>query len=118
MRKIFNVKKGDEIITLEKGHASEDAEYFNIDTIRIKMKKTTKESLRDAQNTIVHHKDWWGIEVRCDDEVSYLSEEGEEEDDFRTDIEYYRVSSDSIILFTQHKHNSGAQIESESFEII
>lgn len=118
MNKTFKVKDGDEIITFNKGYESEDAGYFDIETIRIKMKKATKEALKDALNAIGGHPEWWGIEVRCDDEVNYLTEENQDDPDFRADVEYFRVSSDCIVFYAQHKHNAGAQIEGEPFEII
>jgi deferrochelatase/peroxidase EfeB len=117
MDKIIKRSSGDEIITLDKGWTSEDGAYFDTEKIEIKMSAKTKLSLVNAQQVCGLNEDYWAIEVRSNDDIRYLGENGDEDPDFRADVEYYRVTSDSIVFHAQHKHNSSAQIESEMFNI-
>lgn len=118
MESTFKISQGDEIITLAKGWFSEDAGHFETEKLEIKISEITKKRLLFAQQECEKH-GWWAIEVRLNegDDVRYLDEEGNEDPDYRADVEYYRVNSDSMIFYSQHKHNSCAQIESEFFNI-
>lgn len=118
MEPTFKVSRGDEIITLAKGWTTEDAGHFETEKIEIKLSEITKKRLLFAQQECEKH-GWWGIEVKLNekDDARYLDEEGNEDPDYYTDIEYFRVSSDSMSFHSQHKFNSSAQIESELFNI-
>jgi hypothetical protein len=118
MPNLFQVSSGDEIIILAKGWFTEDASYFDTEKLEIKISKSTKRRLVFAQQECVKH-GWWAIEVHMNDkdDVRYLDEEGNEDPDYRPDIEYYRVTSDSMVFHSQHKHNPGAEIESEMFNL-
>jgi hypothetical protein len=114
----IKVSSGDEIITLAKGWCTDDASYFDIEKLEINISKITKRRLVFAQQECIKH-GWWGIEVHLNDtdSVRYLDEEGNEDPDYHTDIEYFRITSDSVVLHSQHKHNAGAEIESEMFTV-
>jgi hypothetical protein len=104
------------ILNLQKGWDTEDGAYFHIEKITIILSDKTIEQLRYAMKKCKKN-DWWAIEVRCDDDVKYIDEDNLPNEDWRADVEYFRVDPSSITLHAQHKHNSGAQIESESFTL-
>jgi hypothetical protein len=103
-------------IELEKAWGSSDAEFLDIEKIRIRLCTKTRVKLMNAMRQCKFN-GWWSISVGCNDPVEYLDDEGKETEDWRTDVEYFRVFSESIIFYAQHKHNGSCQIESEAFTI-
>lgn len=103
-------------LSLDNLYTSEDCWMFDIDKINFDLTPDLIKRLREAMDLCKKNR-YFCIEISFDGMVEYLDPEGNEVDDWRTGVEYFKVYKDWIYLYAQHKHNVQAQIESEPFYI-
>jgi hypothetical protein len=95
---------------------SNDADFIDVDFIRFDLTKANRLELLQAQQLVAEN-EYWSITVACHCSVTYLDDKEKESEEFRADVEQFRVDRGDIFFYAQHKHNSSCQIESEPFAI-
>jgi len=109
-----------ENLVLEKQIAFFSQDYsdaMSIETLKINITPTDIGNIRSAMAILKANPFMVSIHIDLNGHVEYLDDEGNEVEDWRTDVERFVVYSDSAYYYAQNKWHSGDQIESEAIEL-
>jgi hypothetical protein len=90
----------------------------NIETLKFTFTPTDIVNLKTAMELVKSNRFIASINVSIDGVVDYLDDEGNDEDDWRIDVDHFIVYNGSIYYYAQNKYDSGDQIESEEITSI
>jgi hypothetical protein len=98
--------------------SSDFSSSSNIETLRFNLTPTDIVNLKTAIELVKTNRFIASINVSLDGVVDYLDDEGNDEDDWRIDVDHFIVYNSSIYYYAQNKYDSSDQIESEEITSI
>ena len=98
--------------------STEESDNYLIDRVLIELSESDIESIKKANEFIRTTEGVNYVALDFKGDFTLKEDNGEEYEDWNTDIQYLKVFSDSYIYFyAQCKYHAGDQIESEGFSI-
>lgn len=86
---------------------------LDIKKLDIVLSEQDKENIAKAQAIVKDNRFISSIKIDISGSVKYLSDEDQEVEDWRVDVEYFIVYSNAFYYYAQNKWDSGDYIESE-----
>jgi hypothetical protein len=90
---------------------------FEVDKIALHLTGKDIEKIKKASEFLAVSEDIWSVDMPLHGSFSFLNEDGEVVDYWRTDVQYLKVYSEGGVIFYAQGADSGDYLESESFSI-
>lgn len=101
---------------VNKSFASDNSSSYDVTTIGYEFTDIDKARIKKCQKLIKNNPFISQMRIDIDGDVKFYDDEGEEVH-WRTNIIQLIVFSNSIYIYTEHKHNSGDYFESEEINL-
>jgi hypothetical protein len=99
------------------GHRSEYAEFLDVAKIKVDIDNYTRLNILKAMWQCRKEKHIFSINIDSNGMCDFLKNDDTESDDFRADVVYYTVYSNSACVYAQSKYDCNCNFESEMFYI-
>jgi hypothetical protein len=92
---------------------TDNSSSYEIEKLDIVLSEQDKYNIKESQAIIKSNKFISSIRIDVSGSVIYLSDEDQEVEDWRVDVEQFIVYSNAFYYYAQNKWDSGDYIESE-----
>jgi len=94
------------------------SDTIEIDKVVLELTDEDIENIKKASMFVGDNTGMWSVNVKLKGSFSFIDEEGNTVDSWRTDVQYLRVyARTSIYFYAQCKWDAGDTLESEAFSI-